>query len=477
LRRETSYVNSEARDNRSISRRDFVKGVTVAGAAGSILYGGRFLIPPSPRFSYRTSQRSLTHVVPTSDEEIQFINETEEPFYLPPVGYSWSVDGKLVSNSRAYSCRLPETKSTGTPHTVELDGIRAFIPSSFRQTIDVDPARLPEYPERKMDIPIKGVVYRISDPTRGSPWRSPTDDEMAEDLQVIHDELGCNAIRIFGDYKDWPDRRQYFDSVDELVLRCASKSIDVGFDVIAVSPVYDSLNIDETVRRVGSLAPKVEALSKMTDKTVLYVVGNSVSFFASGIVEGTTDDERLQEALRRKDDPIFIAELNRAVERLLGASRKNAPDLKLSYAAGPLEANMSRLKWDQMDVDVIGIMTYLDDASRQYLPSMVSDSKRYGKPVFSIEFGSKTVEGAFHQVDLEPETRNYNEQDQATGISRTLEFLVESGVDGCFLFNYKEKERDLWGGRGYSILRFRNDSVPLVRKLGFHAYKSHQRVT
>lgn len=138
---------------------------------------------------------------------------------------------------------------------------------------------------------------------------------------------------------------------------------------------------------------------------------------------------------------------------------------------------MSRLKWDQMDVDVIGIMTYLDDDSRQYLPSMVSDSKRYAKPVFSFEFGSSTVEGAFHQLDLEPETRNYNEQDQATGISRTLEFLVESGVDGCFLFNYKEKERDLWGGRGYSILRFRNDSVPLVRKLGFFAYKSYQRVS
>jgi len=241
--------------------------------------------------------------------------------------------------------------------------------------------------------------------------------------------------------------------------------------------VYDGLNIDETVRRVGDLAPRVETISKTTSNRVLYVVGNSVSFFASGVVEGATDDERLQEALRRENDSLFIADLNKAVSRLLDASRENAPDLKLSYAAGPLEACRSRLKWDRMDIDVIGIMTYLDDDSEQYLPSMVSDSRRYGKPVFSIEFGCKTVEGAFHQTELEPETRNYDEQDQATGIIRTLEFLKESNVDGCFLFNYKEKEHDLWGGRGYSILKFKNDYTPLARKLGFYAYKSYHRTS
>jgi hypothetical protein len=104
--------------NKKLSRRAFAKLLGAAAVGGAALYAGTYLIPPATRFDYETANRSLKCVVPHSGEIIKFINENDEPFFLPPVAYSWFIDSRIVSTSRSYSCSLSETRTTGAPHIV-----------------------------------------------------------------------------------------------------------------------------------------------------------------------------------------------------------------------------------------------------------------------------------------------------------------------------------------------------------------------
>jgi hypothetical protein len=137
------------------------------------------------RFSYRTVIRPLQCIVPHSGEEVQFINETDVSPISTPVSYAWFVDDEAVSISKDYSCTLPETRTRGTPHLVKLIVSTPEVTSSTQQVIDVDPQNIPEYPERRMGIPIKGINYSVNGPNEGSP---PPESEMKESLTVIRNE-------------------------------------------------------------------------------------------------------------------------------------------------------------------------------------------------------------------------------------------------------------------------------------------------
>jgi hypothetical protein len=444
-----------------MTRRDFVKGITVVGSTGVAVYAGRYLIPPSPRFSSRTSRRSLRYVVPQSADEVQFVNETDEPFFLPPVTYSWFIDSRIASTSSNYSCSLSETRTTAGPHIVRLAGSRGFAKSYAESRIEVDPENLPEYPMRKLTIPIKGINYSIKRPNEGSP---PAESEMRECLTVIRHELGCNAIRIYGGYED------------HLIL-CSKLADQIGFEIVEISPNYRTYNppnftIEENVRRVINFAPRVEELRESSSAKIVLVVGNELSIDATGILPGASYVERIAaiESWDSKDD----AKLNSYLNQLTGEVRKRFNGL-ITYAAGSWE----NVEWWRPEFDIVGPNRYVvsTPGGREWARDRLAHYKKFGKPVWVNEFGCMSYVGASRE---EPYTsQRYSQEEQAQNITESIELFKQvGGIDAVFLFLFAISGADdasegIWYSHG--IMRYVGGF--LRRKLGFYAYKSYQRVS
>jgi len=365
-----------------------------------------------------------------------------------PLTYTWFIDGKQVNTTKDHWAIL----SAGN-HTVQLAVSDGKATASKEKLVAVDKSTA--HPTKKLAIPVKGVVYRLGDPL-SSVFKSPDDEEMEEDLQIILDELGCNAIRIYGDYKGWPSRREYFSYVDGKVLKCTELAIAKGFETIIASPVYQDMNINQTVVETGNLAKKVQALSEKTGKRIVFMVGNSLTLFASGIYESATLEERVDEASIRLNDPVYLNKLNYWLKELLKTCRSYGKDLKLSYAASPgevssLEFSFDRIRWAELDIDIIAMHTYLDNDSQNWLPSKLRYLKKFGKSVFSSEMGALP--------------------NQVLVLQKTIEMLENLGVDGFFLYQYKsQKAAD--DPTSYGLLRYEGSSNPYSRDPRFFMYKS-----
>jgi len=388
------------------------------GAAYQLLLFNR---PPKADFEI-----SPKYINPIDETLIKFINRSTDPDGDKLI-FAWFVDGRPVNSSGDHWTRLPVGN-----HTVEVVASDGMAYASKERIVTVE--RNSVYPARRLSTPIKGIVYRLSDPL-SSVFKSPDDEEMEEDLQVIREELGCNAIRIYGDYKAWPKRREYFDYVDSRVIECTKLAIAKGFETIVVSPVYQDLNINQTVVEVGNLAKKIENLSEGTGKRIIFMVGNSISLAASGLLESSTWEERAKEVLLRMNDPTYLNQLNYWLRRLLDVSRSSGKSLRLSYAASPsevsnLEFPFDRIRWAELDIDIIAMHTYLDQDSQNWLKSKLLHCKKYGKPVFSSEVGALAVEGAFSIPEEEIKSRRHSQEDQAWVLRQTVDMLQEIGLNG-----------------------------------------------
>jgi hypothetical protein len=142
--------------------------------------------------------------------------------------------------------------------TVAIDGQS----TSAIKSITADPSDLPEYPKKELKIPIKGVNYLIGSHFKGN-WGKPVEEpEMEEWLDVIRQELGCNAIKLVGDY-------------DDVMVSCAQKAIDKGFKEIILSPRYEKksadtdFTIDEFVQKVTAFSTRAEELREQSNSIIL----------------------------------------------------------------------------------------------------------------------------------------------------------------------------------------------------------------
>jgi hypothetical protein len=408
------------------------------------------------RFSYKTAQRTLQYTVPHSKEEIRFVNETEVSPPSTPVSYAWFLNDSAVSENVDYSCTLPETRTTG-PHTVRLTAHTSLTSASSEETIDVDPEDVPEYPEWQSRIPLKGVNYHIGRHFMYDYGQPPTPEEMEESLAVIRSELGCNAIKIWGDYED------------EMTW-CANRAIEMGFTTILLSPRYSrsALNVDTTIeqhlQKIVKFAPRAEELSRKSDSIVLGV-GDELTFSTRGITTGLTYDERVRQMEGKGGENYpYANELNAHLEAIVEGVRQYFSG-KLTYTSAVGE----RFAVDWRMFDVVAPHLYLyKDWKKKTMHDIIAKLRKYGKPVYSTEFGSRTFKGAYGTLP-EYAGQEYSQADQAKCIQDTMRVYDEAGIDGMFLFAFMLKfEND---AESYGILKF-DPTRPRRRKLGFYALKS-----
>jgi hypothetical protein len=189
----------------------------------------------------------------------------------------------MVANTKDHFAQL-SSGEIATPHEVRLSACRAGLCNDVEKLVRIDPTSIPEYPERPLDIPIKGIVVdagtKVDDFYDSK--RNITDSELeAELVDITNKELGCNGLRIYGSY-------------DSEVLRYAEIAARGNYDAILLCPRYVSQDTDEVVRRTVDFAAGAEAL-RSTSKPIVLQIGQELSTDVSGIFEGRTWLDRVFE--------------------------------------------------------------------------------------------------------------------------------------------------------------------------------------
>jgi len=411
--------------------------------------------PSSARadFDYRTRERGIQYINATSEEEIVF-----RAIQQDDIGYSWSVDERIVAETREYSAMLPPgqhhivlrtrentilVELVSTPkkqtnasselahlwmvdgqevssqpqhslrldpgeHRVQLtvsDGTRSSdlektidVPQgaeeSFERTVLVDRDELPEYPNKQIHVRVKGISYELCSRFSGDEWAPPSESQMDESLHVMKNQLHCNGLQVMGD-------------CDEVMIACVKTAIGKGFDTIIVSPrpykksPSEDNTIDEGIEMVASFAEKLEDLRKFV--ALVLCVGWEWEISLRGIATSATYAERSYEIYGRyeKDWKKWERIMRPYVEEKLNSYLEQAIGKvrknfggKLTYSSG--EGTRSLVHWDDLGLDIVGPMIYY--AKKYQTPSTIQEElrsfQRYGKPVYVTEFGCFTYQGA-----------------------------------------------------------------------------------
>ena len=267
--------------------------------------------PPYPDFKYKPY-----YLCPTDQQTVQFTNLSYD-LGGDPLTHTWLVDNKVVSHERGYS-----TKLSVDEHLVDLqvsDGRQTMVKSA---TIAVEPDQI--YLTKQLHIKYKGMRMMVG-------WKgmSPIPIDITDEkLDIIHDELGCNAVIIFGNTE--------FE--DELI-EAGELAVEKGFDRIYVTPMYLDLSIDETVERIGKFAPKVKELREMSE-SIVFMVGHEFGLDSSSFVPGDTYEERSVNAWNGYFDFGKAAVMMpNAFKKIISLCNMNY-GYQIAYAAIPWEADM-----------------------------------------------------------------------------------------------------------------------------------------
>jgi hypothetical protein len=227
----------------------------------------------------------------------------------------------------------------------------------------------------------KGVNYDVGS-VMGFNWRpSFKPEEVRRELQIINEELHCNAVRISG--------------YDITRLSSAAKyAVEQGLEVWFHPTMWDR-GPEETLRYLVRAAKAAEEVSQLGKDPMVFVAGGELTLFMRGILEGGSFRARLANpSLMTKvkagehNKPLneFLARANEAVRSVFHG--------KVTYAS---------LVWEKVDwslFDFVGVDAYrATKMADQYL-QMLEPSFKHGKPVVVTEFGFATTRGGIGDVGL-----------------------------------------------------------------------------
>jgi hypothetical protein len=295
----------------------------------------------------------------------------------------------------------------------------------------------------------RGVTYDVGATFSGLGWRFSTRPDFdprvtRRELEIIHRDLHCNAVRING------------TDVARL-LTAAEDALVEGLEVW-LSPSLFEQSQQRTIDGMARAATAAEPLRQRYPGRLVFVAGTEVTLFTRGILPGNTIAKRFttpanREALKagKHNAPLndYLARACRAVRAVFGG--------QLSYASLPFEA----VDWDLFDI--IGIDHYRDARVKDSYTERLAPLLGLGKPVVVTEFGMRTFRGAessgvlgfgvvdntslfLHQLPVVGRfvrarlKGGYvrDEAEQAREITETLGILDRAGVDGAFVASFSE---------------------------------------
>ena len=289
----------------------------------------------------------------------------------------------------------------------------------------------------------RGVTYQVGDVMLVN-WRPDFDPRTVHrELQIIHDDLHCNAVRISG--RDLGR-----------VEIAARDALEQGLEVWLSAMAWDK-SPDATITYMIRAAQLAERLRSQFPNQIVFVLGGELTIFMQGIVPG-------RDFMARMKHPSFWATVK--------AGGHNAPlDAFLRRAAaavrpvyrGPL--TYASLIWETVDwslFDIVGVDHYRGGPVKDRYAEMLEPLFATGKPVVVTEFGTPSCEGGdgalatsigdtadwrfllLHALPLvgrfvRPRVTRViprDEELQARELRETLAIQEAAGVDGAFVSTF-----------------------------------------
>jgi hypothetical protein len=215
----------------------------------------------------------------------------------------------------------------------------------------------------------------------GFNWRPHFErDEVRRELQIIKEDLHCNAVRISG--------------LDLGRLSLAARhAMENGLEVWFYPALWDRPP-DETLQYLTKAARVAEEV-RNGDDSFVFVAEGELTLFMQGILEGRTLRKRLANPsfmarvkAGEHNKPLneFLAKVNRAVRSVYHG--------KVTYAS---------LVWEQVDwnaFDFVGVDHYRAAKVEDRYVQMLEPEFKHGKPVVVTEFGYATTRGGVGDAGL-----------------------------------------------------------------------------
>jgi len=222
----------------------------------------------------------------------------------------------------------------------------------------------------------KGVCYDVGRVMLGADWRPKFDPRVVHrELEVIKNDLHCNAVRICG------------LDIDRLIT-ASEDALSRGLEVWLSPEMWDRSQ-DETVEYIARAAERAEGLRQRWPGKLVFSVGSELTLFSQGMIEGKNVFDRISR-------PSFWGDmmagkhngpLNLYLPNLSEAARKSFRG-PLTYFSLPFEA----VDWKPFDF--VGVDHYRDGQNKDSYGRMISKYNAFGKPVIVGEFGCCTFRGA-----------------------------------------------------------------------------------
>lgn len=254
------------------------------------------------------------------------------------------------------------------------------------------------------------------------------------DMRVIRNDLHANAVRIEG-------------GVIERLVFAARVAHKLGLAVF-FNPWKMGVGPDELRPYYAAAAREAEVLRK-EGVDIVFIAGCEYPIFQSGILAGETVTERV---FRRPIEQL-IADL-RAKRPQLNEYLRSFVDVIRREFAGPVTyaaTTLEDIDWSMFDI--VGVDHYRGGESAEQYVEKLNNYKEHKKPVVVMEFGCCTYAGAAKlggggymvlegsNPDGSGRFKNgvvptRSEEEQADYVETQTKLIVNSGVEGLFVYVY-----------------------------------------
>ena len=283
---------------------------------------------------------------------------------------------------------------------------------------------------------IKGINYDVgTTTTHASSSRETFDPQIVKrEIEIIHNDLHCNAIRIYG------------QDLERLTL-AGSFAIEQGLEVWFSPRPYD-LTQDETLNYLTESAVVAERLRQQSPTTV-FIIGSELSAFMQGLLEGDNPIHRLGTLINpvplirsRIFKGSYHKHLNVFLRNAVGLARERFQG-RVTYASG---------SWENVDwslFDIVSVDYYRDAMNKKVYEKNLRTYFKAGKPVVISEFGCCAYSGAEERGSfgwvvedwdkIPPQLKRKLHRDetaQADYLIDLLQIFERENVQGAFAFSF-----------------------------------------
>ncbi|TMR90940.1 hypothetical protein [Nonomuraea basaltis] len=284
-----------------------------------------------------------------------------------------------------------------------------------------------------------GVTYDTGFLSAGTTTHEPFNpDTVRREMQIIRDELYCDAVRITGGD---PDR------LETAARHAARAGLEVWY-----SPFTNGLTQEELMTFIVDAAGRAERLRRERARVVL-LTGSEISLFTSGFLPGDSLEERLgviaEPARVRAALPELRARVNAFLTRAVAAVRERFGG-PVSYACLPFEG----VDWTAFDM-IATDAGYRDATNAPGFREGLRAQTSQGKPFAVTEFGCTTHRGAADLggrgdsiVEWDERARavrltaavTRDEEEQAQYVRELLDIYDKEGTDTAFVNTFARRD-------------------------------------